>query len=113
MIKDKVTQTLVAQGVPEPKATVMAGSIGRGLGLILLGILLVALGLGAMYLVVVNLKQQPGLGVMALVLGLVFVGVYFIVAGANQMSGQALDAAAESPVFGLVARGIRMWKASK
>ena len=111
-LKETVTQTLVAQAVPEAKARAMAASIPRGIALIALGVMFGAGALGTFYFVVVNLKQEPGKMVMLMVLGFAAAAVYFIVAGGNQISGQALDATANSPIFGRVAKLVRLWKKS-
>ena len=108
--QDQVTQTLVAQQIPEAKARSMTKSIGRGIALILLGLVLLVAGVGLVIYIIVKLAKEPALSVMLLSGFLGLAGVYFLVAGGNVISGQALDAAGESPLFGLAAKAIRLWK---
>ena len=111
-LKETVTQTLVAQAVPEEKAQQMTASIPRGLALVGLGIMLGAAAFGTFYVTLRTLKQEPGMLSMVLVLGFAGASVYFIVSGSNLMTGQALDATANSPIFGRVAKLVRLWKKS-
>lgn len=105
---EKVLET--EHGVPPLKAKHMSRSIWRGAGLILLGLVQLTLGAGIVGYVIFKLGKEPGLAVMVFGGGLALSGVYFLVAGGNQMSGQALDAAGGSPLFGLMARAIRFAK---
>jgi hypothetical protein len=109
-ISRELTQTLVAHDVPEKKARHMARSVGRGLGLIVIGLVMLAAALGLVGYVVFKLGKEPGMGVMVFSGFLCLSAVYFLVAGGNLMSGQALDAAGESPLFGIAAKAIRAFK---
>lgn len=106
----RMQAVLVEQAVPVHKATDMVASVWRGIGLIIVGSGLLAGSFALVYFLVVKLSKEPGLTTGALVLGTAALGVYFLIAGGNAMSGQALDAAANSPIFGMVAKLIRVWK---
>lgn len=89
----------------------MVQSVWRGFTLIFIGLLLLASSFAMVYFLVLKLLKEPGITTGALILGTAGLGVFFIVGGANQMSGQALDAAADSPIFGVIAKAVRLWRA--
>ena len=104
-------RVLAEQDVPAHKAEAMAKSVWRGLTLIVVGLALLGGSFAMVYFLVIKLGKEPGLITGALILGTAGLGVLMLVGGSNAMSGQALDAAADSPIFGLVAKGIRLWRA--
>lgn len=110
-LAEKTRQTLLEQNTPPEKAGAMVASVRTGLWLFGFGVLLLVLDLVGVGWAIVHLGKEPGLGLMGFAGLLLLLAIYFILAGGNVASNQALDAAgAHSPFFALAARAFRLWR---
>lgn len=107
---EQLKRTLTSAGIPAQKAETMTRSVGKGLALILVGLILLAVAVGTPGYIVLKLAKEPSVSIMLFAGFALLAAVYFLVAGGNIISGQALDHAGQSPLFGIAARAIRYWK---
>lgn len=95
---DKTTDAILAAhpNMPRARARQKAANLPRAIVFIIAGILLTLLGFGLVVFVLLTTKAAPSIPIVVLAAGPVLPGIWFLLAGGNLISGDAMDAAEQS-----------------